>query len=173
MRKRPSKGPRRGKSPVPRAVRAPHAIHPAARVLRRSLRARPSNPCSRAEAIAGARRPMSGDPSIETGQSICAPAGPRRSAQLRRGHWVPDVVDLTVNGSRAAVVVEFRRVPEARLRCVRVGSRQGARSPQGARSEGKVRLWLARRGEVLASARRPGVREEAARFSCCEVLDPD
>jgi len=168
MRKRPSKGlPDEEIALFRDAVRGTTPIHPAARVLRRGKPPPPvpvQSLLDGHEAIAESLdAPMSGDPSIETGQEpsyLRAGLGRDVLRKLRRGHWVvQDVVDLHgLNREQARLsLVEFLGGCLRRgLRCVRVVHGKGLRSPgKEPVLKGKVQLWLARREEVLAFCEAP------------------
>ncbi len=80
--------------------------------------------------------------------------------KLRRGHWVvEDEVDLhglKVHEAREHIAIFLANCSRRGRRCVRVVHGKGLRSPgREPVLKGKVRLWLARRAEVLAYCQAP------------------
>lgn len=113
-----------------------------------------------AESLSG---PLSLDQSVETGEELSfLREGLDRDVlrKLRRGYWVvQDLVDLHgLNREQARLLLaEFLGACLKRgLRCVRVIHGKGLRSPKREPVlKGKVRQWLAQRGEVLAFCQAP------------------
>ncbi len=80
--------------------------------------------------------------------------------KLRRGHWVVedelDLHGLKVHEAHERVSQFLRRCAKHCRRCVRVVHGKGLRSPgREPVLKGKVRVWLARRAEVLAFCQAP------------------
>ena len=113
-----------------------------------------------AETLAG---PVSVDDALESGEelSFLREGYPRDTLRkLRRGHWTVEA-SLDLHGMNrteaAAAVSEFlRRCTQHGRRCVRVVHGRGLGSPNREPVlKGKLRKWLALRGEVLAFCQAP------------------
>jgi DNA-nicking Smr family endonuclease len=107
--------------------------------------------------------PIPWDESMETGEELAylrRGLGSDVLKKLRRGHWVTqDQLDLhgLTRGQAQPLVSEFlSRSVKRGLRCVRIIHGKGLRSPgREPVLKAKIRVWLARRDEVLAFCQAP------------------
>jgi DNA-nicking Smr family endonuclease len=148
---------RKGVQPLARPRRIAIARTPPAPVPRQTRR---DERAALAETLAG---PVSVDDALESGEelSFLREGYPRDTLRkLRRGHWTVEA-SLDLHGMNrteaAAAVSEFlRRCMQRGRRCVRIVHGRGLGSPNREPVlKGKLRNWLALRGEVLAFCQAP------------------
>jgi DNA-nicking Smr family endonuclease len=107
--------------------------------------------------------PIPWDESMETGEELAylrQGLGRDVLRKLRRGHWVTqeelDLHGLTRVQAQPLVAEFVARCTKLGLRCVRIVHGKGLRSPNREPVlKAKIRIWLARRDDVLAFCQAP------------------